>query len=239
MTGELDFQAHLQASREALGTRKPLFEPAFTIPGAYARADILVPVEMAGWDLLEVKSASNVWESNGHIKAVYLQDIAFQLYVYREAGLDIRHAYLVFLNRDYVRNGAIDPNRLFRSEDVTAYVEALLPTIPGQLALLSKVLEGAAIPETPIGPHCHCPYQCGLIGHCWKHVPEDSVFSLVRGGARSWRWWDSGIVRLTDLPSTETFTAAQAIQVEAERSNQPHFDVAVITFASNRTVGLA
>ena len=50
VTGELDFQAHLQASREALGARKPLFEPAFAVPGAYARADILVPVESGGWN---------------------------------------------------------------------------------------------------------------------------------------------------------------------------------------------
>jgi len=228
LSGELDFQAHLQASSEALAARKPLFEPAFAIPGAYARADILVPVDVASWDLLEVKSASNIWESNGQIKAVNLQDIAFQLYVYRQAGLDIRHAYLVFLNRDYVRNGDVDPHRLFRREDVTAQVEALLPTIPGQLVLLSNMLEGEAMPEVAIGPQCHCPYDCGLVGHCWKHVPEDSVLSLVRGGARSWRWWNGGIVRLIDLPSTETFSAAQAIQVEAERSKEPYFDAIII-----------
>jgi hypothetical protein len=35
LSGEMDFKAHLQASRDALATRKPLFEPAFSIPGAY------------------------------------------------------------------------------------------------------------------------------------------------------------------------------------------------------------
>ena len=99
----------------------PLFEPAFAIPGAYARADMLLPVESGGWDLLEVKSSSNVWDdiARTQINAVYLQDIAFQLYVYRKAGLDIRQAYLVFLNGAYVRQGDIDPQQLFRREDVT------------------------------------------------------------------------------------------------------------------------
>src|ERR1035441_452811 len=52
LSGELDFKTHLQTSRDALAARKPLFEPAFSIPGAYARADILVPFGFRGWDLL-------------------------------------------------------------------------------------------------------------------------------------------------------------------------------------------
>jgi hypothetical protein len=54
LAGEMDFATHLEASRRALESRRPLFEPAFSIPGAYARADILVPAEVGAWNLLEV-----------------------------------------------------------------------------------------------------------------------------------------------------------------------------------------
>jgi hypothetical protein len=228
LSGELDFAAHLQASREALAARKPLFEPAFSIPGAYARADILVPADATAWDLLEVKSASNVWESSGKIKAVYLQDIAFQLYVYRAAGLEIRSAYLVFLNRDYVRQGEIDPQKLFRWEDVTFPAEALIPSIPAQLRELSDILQSPTVPDKIIGPHCNSPYDCSLISHCWKDVPSDSVFTLVRAGKRAWTFWNAGILRVVDLPTTETYSVNQSIQITAERTEEIYLDAAAI-----------
>jgi hypothetical protein len=224
LEGELDFAVHLQRSREALSLRKPLFELAFSVPGAYARADILVPEGITGWDLLEVKSASNVWEKDGSIKLVYLQDIAFQLYVFRTAGLEIRRASLVFLNRDYVRHGEIDPQTLFRQEDVTVQAEALVPFIPGQLQELSKLLQQTESPSLEIGPHCHAPYDCSLIDHCWKAVPLDSVFTLTRAGVRSWAWWKAGIEHVGDLPTGEKYSFNQAVQIAAERSGTPHLD---------------
>ena len=230
LSNELDFKNHLEASRNALASRKPLFEPAFSIPGAYARADILVPVDTDGWELLEVKSSSNVWEDDARtqINAVYLQDIAFQLYVYRQAGLDIRKAYLVFLNRDYVRRGDIDPQQLFRREDVTHQVEALLPSIPTQLAILSEMLQSPTTPEVEIGPHCFDPYECSLIGHCWKHVPDDSVFTLTHAGAKAWTWWNDGIIRVADLPPTEQYSSNQSIQIAVERTQELHLDVSAL-----------
>lgn len=230
VSGELEFETHLQASWAALAARKPLFEPAFAIPDAYARADILIPVDADGWDLLEVKSAANVWEDKAktQIKSVYLQDIAFQLYVYRKAGLDIRHAYLVFLNSDYVRHGDIEPQQLFRREDVTVQIETLLPLIPDQVARLCEMLQSPVVPETKIGPHCFAPYECSLIGHCWKHVPADSVFTLVRAGKRAWKWWNAGIIRVADLPPEEKYSSNQSIQITVERTQEPHFDTPAV-----------
>jgi hypothetical protein len=230
ISNELDFKVHLPASRDALAARKPLFEPAFAIQGAYARADILVPVESSEWDLLEVKSSSKVWENDARtqIKAVYLQDIAFQFYVYRQAGLDIRKAYLVFLNRDYIRKGEIDPQQLFRQEDVTRQVESLLPSIPAQVANLSEMLQSPSAPDVAIGPHCRAPYECSLISHCWNHVPVDSVFSLTRTGDRAWTWWNAGVIRVVDLPPTETYSPKQSIQITVERTQQTHLDTPAI-----------
>ena len=230
LAGELDFKTHLEASMNALASRKPLFEPAFSIPGAYARADILVPVESGGWDLLEVKSSSNVWKdaAKSQIKPVYLQDIAFQLYVYRQAGLDIRQSYLVFLNGAYVRQGDIDPERLFRRVDVTNQVETLLPSIPSLLAELSEMLQSPTTPEKEIGPHCFAPYECSLIAHCWRHVPTDSVFTLTHAGKKAWAWWNGGIIRVADLPPTEQYSSIQSIQITVERNQQPHLDVLAV-----------
>jgi hypothetical protein len=240
LSGELDFAAHLEASRDALKLRRPLFEPAFSIPGAYARADILVPVEVASWDLLEVKSASNVWGKQGEVDPVYLQDVAFQLHVYRMAGVAIRRAVLVFLDRDYVRRGDVDPSRLFRQVDITPQAEALLPTIPAELARLAALLQVEEMPTTAIGPHCDSPYPCSVRDYCWRDVPADSVFSLTRAGKRAFAWWHDGIVRVADLPADGRYSTSQSVQIAAARTGQLHVDRAVLEgFLSGLTYPLA
>ena len=50
------------------------------------------------WDLIEVKSATRA-------KAVYIRDLAIQLWIARSAGLRIRRAGLLLLDRDYVFDG--------------------------------------------------------------------------------------------------------------------------------------
>lgn len=230
LEAELDFESHLNKSLEALSLRKPLFEPAFSIPGAYARADLLVPNEDDSWNLLEVKSSTNVWDDTARtqIKDVYLQDIAFQMYVYRAAGLNMREAFLVFLDRDYILNGSIDPQRLFRKLNVTGAVEALQSEVPIKLAALLQMLLQQVTPNTVIGPHCDFPYECSLKSVCWKEVPEDSVFTLTRVGAKAWAFWNSGTKRIIDLPEDRKYSPSQLIQINAEHTKQPHFDIELV-----------
>jgi hypothetical protein len=189
-----------------------------------------VPAESDGWDLLEVKSSSNVWDdaARTRINAVYLQDIAFQLYVYRKAGIDVRQVYLVFLDRDYIRQGDIDLQRLFRRENVTNIAEALLPTIPTQLAALSQMLQRPTVPEVGIGPRCSAPYDCSLMSHCWKDFPVDSVFTLYGAGINAWDWWHDGIIRVADLPAAGKYSSKQAIQITAERTQETHRDAPAV-----------
>ena len=56
----------LKDSREALKLRKPLFEGGFKYRNAFARADILNPVAKDAWDIIEVKSSTEVKEINLH-----------------------------------------------------------------------------------------------------------------------------------------------------------------------------
>jgi hypothetical protein len=240
LAGEMDFATHLEASRRALESRRPLFEPAFSIPGAYARADILVPAEVGAWNLLEVKSASNVWTQQGEVDPVYLQDVAFQLHVFRTAGIEIRRAVLVFLDRDYVRQGEVDPARLFRQLDVTIQAEAILPTIPAELARLAQLLQAEEMPTTAIGPQCDSPYPCSVYDYCWKDVPADSVFALTRAEKRAFAWWRNGITRVADLPDNERYSTSQSIQIATARSGQLHVDQDVLKgFLSGLTYPLA
>ena len=104
--GVTDFEHVLQQSLEAAKARKPLFEAGFVHNGGFARVDILNPVGKDGWDIIEVKSSTEV-------KDVNLLDLAFQAFVSNGTGLNVRRCCLMNVNRDYVRRGPVDPKRLF------------------------------------------------------------------------------------------------------------------------------
>jgi len=79
-----------------------------------------------------------------------------------------------------------------------------------------------------IGPHCHSPYECSLMPHCWKHVPDDSVFTLTHAGNGAWKWWNNGVIRVSDLPVPGEYSPKQSIQITVERTQEPHLDVPAV-----------
>jgi len=62
--------------------------------------------------------------------------------------------------------------------NVTHECETAYPEIETQIANQVAVLQEAHSPKIEIGEHCRTPYDCDFIGHCWKHIPKNSIFSL-------------------------------------------------------------
>jgi hypothetical protein len=215
---QLAWASAVTVTEEALARRVPLYEAAFAHLGAGCRVDILVPVERGdAWDLVEIKCTSEVKED-------HLEDVAFQTWVVRGAGVPLRRSVLGHLDTGYVRSGALDLQRLFALEDVTERIAPVLPRMPAEVRRLQAVAAQAAHPEVAIGPHCAAPYNCPLERVCWTEVPEGSVLDLSRGGAKSWRLWNDGVVDLTSIPAGTRLTDRQQVQVTVARSGQAHVD---------------
>ena len=222
-------------SRGLVPRRLPLFEAGFRFSEAeedaragapvqvYARADILEPVDRDVWNIVEVKSSA-------HVGDPYWDDLAIQRYCYEGAGLSIRGCAILHVNSAYVRKGAVDPAQLFTRTDVTASVERKLPAIPRRIRQMVKVIQAARSPAVEIGPQCSAPYTCPLVPMCWKGVENAprSIFSLARIGSRSWKLYRSG-VRTTDrIPRSFRLTAAQQIQVQAEKTGKVHVNARAV-----------
>ena len=173
---------------EGAGT---IYEATFEHDGVFVKVDILHR-GAAGWEILEVKNSTEV-------KPVHYQDTAVQYYVLAGAGLPLSRAAVVHVDTGYVRRGAIDPQRLFAVEDVTAEVREMQPAVAAKIAELRAVIAGGK-PAVDIGPHCKDPYACDFHGHCWEHVPEDSVFDLRERGVDRYALYREGIVRQADIP---------------------------------------
>lgn len=209
-------------SRAALGQRKPLYEAGFINEHAYARADLLIPTGRDSWDLLEVKSSTDV-------KDINLRDLAFQWHTYSGGGLSLRKAFIVHISRDYVRKGEILPEALFARAEQTREVQPLLKDLKKEIAGALEIIAQKSEPQVAIGPQCSDPYDCPLQELCWKFLPRHSVTSLYRMGARKFELLQRGILSIKDVPAGEHLTAIQAIQARAVRTGSPHVDRAAIS----------
>jgi hypothetical protein len=212
-----DFDRAIESTRAALSKRQPLFEPAFSHRRCFSRADILDPVEDNRWDIIEVKSSTEV-------KPVFLHDLAFQRYVYEGAGLAIRNCYLMHVNNAYVKFGEIDPTAFFSKIDATGDVAKLLPNVGPKAATMLEVLDSKKCPDIAISPHCDEPYECALKPVCWSFLPQPNVFDLRYGGKRSWDLFNRGVLRIEEIPEDFALTDNQSRQIAAHRSQTPHID---------------
>jgi hypothetical protein len=208
-------ERQIEKTREeiARGT-KAVYEATFCHDDVLVKADILVR-EGGRWNLYEVKSATSVKEH-------YWDDVAIQHYVISGSGIPLHRAFLVHVNNSYVRNGDVVPEELFVLQDITGMVREKQASIPETLDEMRTMLRGN-MPEIDIGPHCEEPYPCDFMPHCWRHVPEHSVFSLRGRGSDRWDLYHRGILDLADVP-LDALNPMQRMQVEYFLGRKSHAD---------------
>jgi len=212
-----DIEGALRKTAEAVKLRRPVFEGAFSFGGGFARADILVPAGRSGWDLIEVKSSTE-------LKDVHVEDVALQKYVYAGAGLDIRRCEVMLIDTSYVRRGAVEPAKLFFRTDVTTDVDAILPEVGERLAKMADVIRLKRCPPVSIGPQCTVPYGCPMMQICWEFLPARSVLGIARISAKKWDLLGKGILLAADIPRDFPLSALQKIQVDAARTGKKRVD---------------
>jgi hypothetical protein len=210
------FRGNIEKTKELLVERKPLFEAGILVGKLYSRVDILSPDGEDGWAIYEVKSSTSV-------KDVHIDDVAFQRYCCTQSGLSISNCYLVLINNQYVRDGEIAPEGLFNIHNITDKVKEASVGIQGRIDGILDVINQESCPEMKIGPHCRDPYECPLTD-CWDHLPEHNVFSLYRGGKKSFAIYNSGITTIREITDDYRLNGKQLIQQAAVISGEPHID---------------
>jgi len=207
---DLTFDEQLQRTQKALTTAKVIYEAAFMHNGVFVKADIMRKVR-GGWELYEVKGSSKV-------KDIYLDDTAVQYHVITGSGLKITKAFVVHLNTSYRRKTQLDLNKLFTRHDVTDEARERQAEVRKEIARQKRMLKGN-MPDIAIGPWCSDPYECDFTCHCWKDVPEDSVFDLAGKGVNTFELYGQGIKKLKDIP-LDLLKGNQLQQVETARSKK-------------------
>jgi hypothetical protein len=208
-----DFRSNLIKSKEAITKKQPIFEAGLIYHECYSRADILLPVGDE-WDIIEVKSATKAKDINIH-------DVSFQRYVYEGVGLKIRKCFILHLNNEYVKQGDLDINQLFKTTEITSEVEELMGNIEERIEPMLNTINGNE-PEVTIGKQCDDPYTCPVKKECWDFLPKYNVFHLSRGKPKAIELLERGILELKDIPEDFKLTGKQQIQRECHLNNKVH-----------------
>ncbi len=185
-----------------------IFEAAFEYQDLIARADVIECLSTGGWRLIEVKSTTKC-------KEVHVLDVRFQLYLLRGAGLEVREAGVLTLNREYVFDGiSLDLGKLFQFHDVFEQVDDLGTTISDQASEMQELVANDHAPDVEPGPHCDDPYPCPYYTHCTRDFQSldhgiDEVPRLSDQRKDELRAID--VVEIRDIPSDFHLSKQQTI----------------------------
>lgn len=191
-----------------------IFEGAFIYQNLLIRVDILKNNFDGTWDLIEVKSTTEP-------KDEHLDDVAFQLFVLRGAGIKVRNVVLSHIN-----NRVTYPNleEFFLNQDFTEAAEAALSGVAIKIKMLISAYEQSEAPEVRIGRQCSTPYACEFKNKCWAEVPKGSTLELYNYRKRKptkFELYHEGPKFLSEIKNEVQLTEFQQIQVLASKTDEP------------------
>lgn len=211
-----DYKGMVQKTKELIEQGvKTIYEASFNHDGIFVMCDILHR-DGDGWQMIEVKSATNV-------KEYYLNDIAMQWYTLSRCNISLSSACVAVIDNSYCRDGDIEVKKLFKIVEVTPDIQSRQDDVVKNLSRLSAISEGE-MPSVLIGSHCTDPFGCDYIDHCWSDVPSVSVFDLYRlNSKKKFEAWHGG-VSIENADEKMSLTKIQKLQVEAHRDNKIRVD---------------
>ncbi len=142
-------------------------EASFSYDNNFCSVDILIK-NKDSYEIVEVKSSTEVHD-------IYLHDVAYQYYVLTKLGYSVTKASIAYLNKNYIRKGKLELDKLFLFEDVTTYAEEHLEEVEKNI---SEIKNYAITSSDDIGMHCFKPYECPFFAYCTKKLPEQNVFQI-------------------------------------------------------------
>ena len=180
----------------------------FECDGMRSTVDVMERLPAGGWRLVRVKSAKNP-------KPHHDTGLAFDLWVSRRAGFEVRDVGLLLLNGEYIYDGVrLDPERLFRYHSRLAAVERLLPETAREARDMCATLVADDAPAIAPGAHCREPFLCSYYGHCSRDLrtPAHSIDELPRLNAKRREELEAlGIEEIEDIPPTIDLSDLQQV----------------------------
>ena len=218
---EPDLAAALETTSEiiASGKNPTMFEATFVFEGVLVRVDVLEPDGTGGWHVAEVKSSTSR-------KDYHLADLATQVWVMQENGLEISSASIRHINNRFVlaeegqfQGLLVDAHSL---SDIGPFLENR-----GEIVGDARAVVAGPEPVREIGSHCGSPFTCEFQSYCNQNAaPLEWPVSLLPNTGKKVAaiWADRGVLELTDVPPGSFSNLVHTRVHEATCSGNPFHD---------------
>lgn len=222
---EEQVHAHLDAQPDASTySSQAIFQ---TDNGLYAKADVVRDNGDGTINIYEVKSSTSVKKDQKHNQ---IKDAAFQKIVAEETGAKVAKVFIVHLNKEYVREGEIEPVELLVFADVTDEVGQVEDETREEIGDALGMLSVPEIDESS----CSCltktrSNHCDSFDHFNPGVPKPSVYDLPRiSKSKLSKFVSDGRLDLDDI-GLDDVTEKQAFVVKSAHLREPLIDQAELS----------
>lgn len=169
-----DVNKQVEQTKLAMQRGQPVIaEASFIYEDLFCAVDLLKKESDGSYSIYEVKAVNNMKEINE-------ADVAFQFYVLKKCGFNIKDVYIMHLNADYVRMGDIDVHQLFVAERVTDNVKVndALIVMEDHLNDMRSLIKQKEEPAHAMAKTMcsKCPYH----DYCHRNIPTPSVLSIYK-----------------------------------------------------------
>ena len=191
------------------------FEETFIDGNYQARADAVARFpELGVLDIYEIKSANSVRKEDQY-------DATFQRLVV-EGSEEVRDLYLVHLNKEYLREGELDPEKLFLVVNMNQEIEALREEVRISRELAWEV----SLQETPEGVEtCLNPKECPCPGICHPSLPDFPIYNLpYLSRNKKMELKSQGIISIHGIPDQYPLSESQSLHKTAVVMGRPLID---------------
>ena len=223
--GKIDLGKMIDKTTDAINRGvENICEASFSHNGLYCAVDILRK-EKDGYAIYEVKSSTEP-------KYIYIVDISYQKYVLEKCGIKVTGTYVVNINNQYVFDGTLDIQKLFKITDVSALVEQEygIHSIEAELDYAKRTLECKDEPDIDLSVGCDSPYPCAFWKYCARHIPTPSVFDIYNMSfKKALDLYQRGIIELKDVLASTKLNDLQKRYIDYALNDRPeHVDKAGI-----------
>ena len=200
----------------------PVFEAGFSVEGAFAFADVMLPVKRQGrleWRMVEVKSSAKV-------KDYHRDDAAIQAYIARSAGVRLASIAVAHIDSSWVYLGEERYDGLLVEHDLTEETLGRTKEVKSWLDEALTVATRRVEPKRLTGAHCSTPFECGFASYCRSKEPQarHSAEVLPRISKKIRSFLDENeVIELEELPD-ELLTPLQLRVKKHTLSGKAFFD---------------
>ncbi|MAB47203.1 MAG: phosphomethylpyrimidine kinase [Flavobacteriaceae bacterium] len=196
------------------------FQPSFeTQKGAYAVIDILKRKGDGSWHIYEVKSSNSIKTDKNHN---HIKDACFQKYVMTECGYTISQVSIIHLNKDFVKQGTIEPIELLEIVDITDEVNIIYSSTVNDInAALNFIKKDIDLIQ------CSCiektrSNHCDAFQYFNPQVENHSIYEINRISTKKIEELrELGVLQIEDVPDNFELNEKQQLQVLSNKRKEP------------------